>query len=106
EAAAHTGKVVSTSGHDIGDRRGRGAGGARHQHHILPGGVEVPIVPGNVFVHHWAGCRMGGDVLDWSLAKDPDPAPVAQSLPILGPRPHAASDRAGAFARASWMACH
>src|SRR5262245_34160094 len=31
---------------------------------------------------------MHGDVLDRALAHDPDPASVAQRLPVLGARPH------------------
>src|SRR5204863_7231652 len=56
----------------------------------LPFRIEMPVVPGDVFLDHRAGGRMRRDVLDLALAEHPDLAPVAQRLAIIGAGAHAA----------------
>ena len=57
----------------------------------------MPVVPGDVFIDHGARRGMRGDVLDQAFAEDPDLAPVAQRLAVLGAGPHARAPSA-AFA--------
>jgi len=82
--AAHAAEVVDAL------RRNIGPGGlvGRPQCGLLPGRVANEIVPGDVFVDHRARRRVGGHVVDEARAHDPDPAPVAQRLPVIRPCPH------------------
>ena len=88
EAAAHPAQVVGAARQDVrpGDAAARTIGG--RQDDILPLRVGVTVVPRDVLVHRRARGRMDRDVLDEALANDPQPAPVAQRLAVLGARPH------------------
>ena len=64
--------------------------------HIAPGhasafrmtschvGIEMPVVPGDIFIDHRARRRMRGDVIHGPFADNPHLAPVAQRLAIVG----------------------
>ncbi len=89
EEAPHAREVVGALRHDIGPRDAFALGIGRADRDLLPGRVEMEVVPGDIFVDHRAGRRMRRHILDETLAHDPDPPPVAQRLPIFRPCPHA-----------------
>src|SRR5690242_16755947 len=89
EEAPHACEVVGALRYDIGpgDAFAFGIGGADRD--LLPGRVEMQVVPGVIFVDHRPGRRMRRHVLDQTLAHDPDPPSVAQRLSVFRPSPHA-----------------
>ncbi len=82
--AAHAAEVFSTLRDDVGPGHGVGMGIGRTQGDVLPRGIEMQIVPSDVFVHHGTRGRMGGHVVTKPLAHDPDFSAVSQCLPIVG----------------------
>ena len=84
EEPPHAAEVVAAFRRDIGPGRAVGL----PQRDVLPSRVAKHIVPGDIFVDHRAGRGMGGHVVDHAFAHDPDPAPVAQRLPVIRPCPH------------------
>src|SRR6202043_2791504 len=85
----HPREVVGALRHDIGPRDAFAFGDGLADRDLLPGRVEMEVVPGDVFVDHRAGRRISGHVFDETLAHDPDPPSVAQRLPVFRPCPHA-----------------
>ncbi len=82
EAASHADEIVRALRQHVAP--GQAVSG---QDDVLPRGIEMPVVPGNVFIDHGARRRMRGDVVDGAFADDPDLAPVAQRIAVLGAGP-------------------
>ena len=87
KTAPHAHKIIGALRQHVAPGRARALRVRRRQHNVLPRRIEVPIVPRDIFIDHGARGRMRGDVIDLAFADDPDLAPVAQSLPILGAGP-------------------
>src|SRR5271155_3496942 len=87
--APHARQVVGALRHDIGPRDAFALGIGWADRDLLPGRVEMEVVPGDIFVDHRARRRMRRYVLDETPAHDPAPTPAAQRLPVFRPSPHA-----------------
>jgi hypothetical protein len=60
----------------------------RRQEDVLPCGIVVTVVPGDVLLHHRSGGGMERHVVDEPLADDPDPASVVQGVAVLASGSH------------------
>ena len=64
EAPPHTAEVIGSPWNSVGPGSARALGIGWREEHVGPFGVEMHVVPGDIFVRHRAGRRMRGYVLD------------------------------------------
>ncbi len=90
---AHADQILGLLWRHIGPGHRLSVGRVRRQQELLPGRVEVAVVPKRVFVDHCAGRRVGRHVVRPALAHDPYPTPVAQGFAVIGAGSHSQSAR-------------
>src|SRR5437660_2872139 len=88
EGPAHADQIFAGFRQDIGPGARFMAGCRRGEEDVLPVGVEVPVVPGDVFLDHRAGRRVRRDIRDETLAQHPNLSPVAQCFAVFGAGAH------------------
>src|SRR5262249_38340623 len=66
KASPHAGKVVGAAWNEVAQRRPGPVAVGRREQGVLPFGVEVAVVPADIFLDHRPGGGMRRDVLDAS----------------------------------------
>ena len=88
KALAHRDKVAGGLWQNVAQRRAVALRIRRRKQAVLPRGIEVAIVPGDVFIDHGSCRRMRCDVLDLAFADHPHLASIAQRITVVGAGSH------------------
>jgi len=93
KAAAHRDEILGFPRQDISPRHALALLVGQGQNNVLPLGIEMAVVPGNIFFHDTTSSRVFGNVVDPALTDDPDLPAIVQSLPVLGAGSHSIAPR-------------